>query len=118
MRCKYYTDEKQTYGRRRDSPKNYFSQGTTLRTSNHIKDKLFKGAFQCEQFKRRTTPDSRDAGYLMLLKLRLLFRSLFNRNTVFQSIALIFCLLFGLALLLSTQSAGDGLWFWYSTFLR
>ncbi len=44
------------------------------------------------------------------------FGRIVNRGNVFQSIAFIFCVLFGLAMIANTQTAGDGLWFWYSSF--
>ena len=40
------------------------------------------------------------------------------RRNVFQGIAFVFCVVFGLALIADTQPACDGVWFWYSFFLR
>lgn len=39
-------------------------------------------------------------------------------KTLFQNVALIFCLLFGLAMIAFTQTAADGVWFWYATLFR
>lgn len=41
-----------------------------------------------------------------------------NRNTAFQNLAFVVCVLFGMAMILNVQPAGDGVWFWYATFLR
>jgi hypothetical protein len=37
---------------------------------------------------------------------------------LFQRLAAILCVLFGIALIANTQPAGDGVWFWYATFFR
>ncbi len=45
-------------------------------------------------------------------------QSSFGRATVFQNLTLIFCILFGLAMIAETQTAADGVWFWYAVLLR
>jgi hypothetical protein len=45
-------------------------------------------------------------------------RASFDRTTLYQNLMFVFCVLFGLAMIANTQSAGDGGWFWYATFLR
>jgi hypothetical protein len=45
-------------------------------------------------------------------------QSLFTRDTVRQSLMFAFCVLFSLALIVNTQGAGDGTWFWYAVLLR
>lgn len=42
----------------------------------------------------------------------------FARGSLLQNLVFVFCLLFGLTLIFSTQAAADGGWFWYATFLR
>jgi hypothetical protein len=39
-------------------------------------------------------------------------------KTLAQGLMVVFCLLFGLAMIADTQTAGDGVWFWYATFLH
>ncbi len=41
-----------------------------------------------------------------------------NRSHLFQTIAFVFCVLFGLALIANTEAANDGVWFWYSVFFN
>lgn len=41
-----------------------------------------------------------------------------NRSNVFQSVAFAFCVLTGLAMIVNTQTAGEGVWSWYSSFFR
>jgi hypothetical protein len=43
-------------------------------------------------------------------------RALVNRDTVYQNLMFVFCILFGLAMIANVQPAGDGVWFWYSWF--
>ena len=43
-------------------------------------------------------------------------RALMNRDTVYQNLMFLFCVLFGLAMIANVQPAGDGVWFWYSWF--
>ena len=43
-------------------------------------------------------------------------RKAFNHQNRPQSLTFLLCLLFGLALIADTQTAGDGGWFWYATF--
>jgi hypothetical protein len=45
-------------------------------------------------------------------------QSVFGRETILQNLMFVFCILFGLAMIANTQSAGDGGWFWYASFLR
>ena len=45
-------------------------------------------------------------------------QSSFGRATVFQNLTLVFCILFGLAMIAETQTAADGVWFWYAVLLR
>jgi hypothetical protein len=40
------------------------------------------------------------------------------RGRLYQSLALVFCVLFGMAMIANTQLGGEALWFWYATFLR
>ncbi len=54
----------------------------------------------------------------MELSLQIRLRGLVSRGTVYQNLMFVFCVLFGLALVVSVQSAGDGTWFWYASFLR
>jgi hypothetical protein len=54
----------------------------------------------------------------MPLNLELRIRRIVNRDTIYQNLMFIFCVLFGLALIANTQSAGDGGWFWYATLLH
>lgn len=54
----------------------------------------------------------------MLLNLKCRVRAAFGRETLLQSLTLIFCVLFGMALIANTQTAGDGEWFWYATLLH
>jgi hypothetical protein len=42
----------------------------------------------------------------------------FGRATVLQNLTLIFCILFGLAMIANTQAANDGGWFWYAMFFH
>ena len=44
-------------------------------------------------------------------------RKAFNENRS-QSLTFLLCVLFGLAMIADTQTAGDGGWFWYATFFR
>jgi hypothetical protein len=37
---------------------------------------------------------------------------------IWQTAAAVFCVAFGLAMIVNTQTAGDGGWFWYATFLH
>ena len=53
----------------------------------------------------------------MPLHSRLRLGRIVNRSNLFQNIAFAFCVLFGLALIASTQNAEEGSWFWYSFFL-
>ncbi len=39
-------------------------------------------------------------------------------KTLAQGLMFVFCLLFGLAMIADTQAAGDGVWYWYATFLH
>ena len=39
-----------------------------------------------------------------------------NRGNLFQNISFAFCLLIGLVMIANTQTSGDGVWFWYSSF--
>ena len=41
-----------------------------------------------------------------------------GRKTLVQNLMLMFCVLFGLAMIASTQASGDGGWYWYATLLR
>jgi hypothetical protein len=41
-----------------------------------------------------------------------------NRGNLFQTIAVGFCVLFGLALIANTEPASDGVWFWYTSFFN
>jgi hypothetical protein len=54
----------------------------------------------------------------MPLNLKRRVPAAFGRETLWQNMTLIFCVLFGLALIANTQTAGDGGWFWYATFLH
>jgi len=45
-------------------------------------------------------------------------RKAFNRENRSQSLTFLLCVLFGLAMIADTQTAGDGGWFWYATFFR
>jgi hypothetical protein len=54
----------------------------------------------------------------MLLKPMSRFHEAVNRNTRYQNLVFVCCVLFGLAMLANTQSAADGSWFWYATYLR
>lgn len=45
------------------------------------------------------------------------FRPVFDRSNLWQNLAFIFCVLFGLALIANTEPADDGVWYWYSYFL-
>ena len=56
------------------------------------------------------------SGSYMRLHPRLRFGRIVNRSNVFQNIAFVFCVLFGLALIANTERADDGGWFWYSFF--
>ncbi len=49
---------------------------------------------------------------------RLRLGRIINRSNRFQTIAFVFCVLFGLALTANIEPAGDGVWFWYSFFLH
>ena len=49
---------------------------------------------------------------------RLRLGRIINRSNLFQTIAFVFCVLFGLALTANIEPAGDGVWFWYSFFLH
>jgi hypothetical protein len=44
--------------------------------------------------------------------------SAFDRNSLFQTLTFLFCFLFGIALIVNTQAAGDGGWYWYSVLLH
>jgi len=44
-------------------------------------------------------------------------RSIF-RGTLYQNLAALFCLLFGVAIIINVQMAGDSVWFWYATLLH
>src|SRR5258705_2792567 len=46
------------------------------------------------------------------------FHELFNRNTRYQTWVLIWCILFGVAMIANMQSAADGGWFWYAALLN
>ncbi len=46
------------------------------------------------------------------------FREAFDRNTRYQTLVLVCCILFGVALIANVQSAADGAWFWYAVFLN
>jgi hypothetical protein len=48
---------------------------------------------------------------------RLRLGRIVNRSNLFQNIAFVFCILFGLALIACTHTAEEGSWFWYSFFL-
>jgi hypothetical protein len=54
----------------------------------------------------------------MSLNVKLRLRRIVNRDTIYQNLMFVFCVLFGLAMIANTQSAGDGGWFWYATFLH
>ena len=41
-------------------------------------------------------------------------RELFH-GRLYQSLAVLFCLLFGVAMVLNNQMGGEAMWFWYST---
>jgi len=41
-----------------------------------------------------------------------------GRKTLAQNLMFVFCVLFGLTMIASTQASGDGGWFWYATLLR
>jgi hypothetical protein len=43
---------------------------------------------------------------------------LVDQSNLFQNIAFVFCVLIGLIMIANTQTAGDGVWFWYSSFLH
>ena len=45
-------------------------------------------------------------------------RAAFGRETLFQNLMFVFCVLFGLALIANTQPAGDGAFFWDASFLH
>lgn len=45
------------------------------------------------------------------------FHELFDRKTRYQTLVLVCCILFGLAMIANMQSAADGGWFWYAVFL-
>src|SRR5580658_3982895 len=45
-------------------------------------------------------------------------QSAFGWATILQNLMFIFCVLFGVAMIANTQTAADGGWFWYATFLR
>lgn len=49
---------------------------------------------------------------------RLRLRAAFAGQSRPQSLVLLLCLLFGLALILNTETANEGVWFWYAVFLR
>jgi hypothetical protein len=44
-------------------------------------------------------------------------RSTFD-GRVYQSLAILFCVLFGLAMIANTQMSGEAWWFWYASFLH
>lgn len=48
----------------------------------------------------------------------LVIKRIFNRKCACQNASLAICILFGLALIANTQSAGEGTWFWYSVYFN
>ncbi len=41
-----------------------------------------------------------------------------SKSKRWQTLAILFCVAFGLALILNTHPAGDGMWYWYAVLLR
>lgn len=54
----------------------------------------------------------------MALKLTARLRRAFDGDNRCQTLTFLFCVLFGVAMIANTQSAGDGGWFWYATLLH
>jgi hypothetical protein len=51
----------------------------------------------------------------MSMNLRTRFRDAFGASSLYQTLALAFCILFGLAMIANVQTSGDESWFWYAT---
>lgn len=63
------------------------------------------------------TSDASTTGKVKLAHRQRLGR-IVNRNNLFQTLAFVYCILFGLALIANIEPPNDGMWYWYSFFLN
>src|SRR5260370_36970979 len=67
---------------------------------------------------KRLQSDSR--GLRQLVRANRIIRDVRNafHGRVYQSLAILFCVLFGIAMIANTQMGGEAWWFWYASFLH
>ena len=96
-------------------PRNLQSQGKERLIVDEFEDQTSSGTLQYEPVRSPILK-----GPIRLMRGNRIVRYLRNAfdGRVYQSVAILFCVLFGIAMIANTQLGGEAEWFWYANFLH